>query len=248
MQLPRVRGVRPHSKHGRIRSQLPIDDHRFPRGRRQHNQSGLPQRLVGRIATQLGPRVGQIRRLVARHKRHRHLAHSPEDILNRARMRPPLDTRTDDDAFQRLTRRPQPVQHPRDRNRRRADLSQRRGIHHHLRRQRLPAHEQVRPLHEWHVDVRPRRLNPQHLHPDRAVKRRRQQVHFPVRQAHLLPLRIGGGVEAVDKRAPKGVDSRARRDGGQNFAEIHDAHAASVRSSGVSGARTRDQRIMSPQL
>ncbi|WP_210384176.1 hypothetical protein, partial [Corynebacterium sp. HMSC05C01] len=27
---PRVHGVRPHSKHGRIRAQLPIENHRFP--------------------------------------------------------------------------------------------------------------------------------------------------------------------------------------------------------------------------
>lgn len=51
MQLPRVHGVRSHGQHGRIRWQLPIDDHR------------LPQRLVGRITAQLESRVGQIRRL-----------------------------------------------------------------------------------------------------------------------------------------------------------------------------------------
>lgn len=62
----------PHSKHGRIRSQLPIDDHRFPRNRRHHNQPSTPRHLVSLGTPRHHPRVRQIRRLAPRDRRHQY--------------------------------------------------------------------------------------------------------------------------------------------------------------------------------
>ena len=69
-QLPRI--DTPHSKHGRIRSQLPIDDHRFPRNRRHHNQPSTPRHLVSLGTPRHHPRVRQIRRLAPRDRRHQY--------------------------------------------------------------------------------------------------------------------------------------------------------------------------------
>ena len=58
-------------------------------------------------------------------------------------------------------------------------------------------------------------------------------MHLAVRQGHLLPVGVGGRVEAVEERLPDCLDGLGRGEGRDDVAVGKDAHANSVGTPGL---------------